>query len=162
MSVDNKFLDKLLYFLSQCEKASQRTCYANKAWFDSDIKDYNSVFCGLCPNFCDMVIRKSEFIHGGKELQLYGGKLTVEDLCGMIPDESEYNRYWYMPFNPFSSYKNFNVDDKYVYYCLHQHGSASMFVRMKILRDDFDKFLTYIFSYLDSDCFNEHNNQRSI
>ena len=140
MAQDHNFLQKMLFFLEQCERAGQRTGYANKAWFDSPIKDYNSVFCGLCPMFCEMVIQKSEFIHGGKELILPGdGKLTLDDLCGMIPDDTEYNRYWYMPFNPFSSYKNFNIEDKYVYYCLHQHGSVTMFVRMKILLEDFKK-----------------------
>lgn len=155
MSLDTNFLPKMLYFLHQVDKAVQRTNYVNKQWEESELKQFNSIFTGLCPQFCELVIQKSEFVNTGRLLPLYGGTLSVDQLCGMIPD-TEQNRYWFMRFDPADS-KGFRIVDHQVFYTLCQHGSQSMWVYMKVDLDDFNRFLTWAFSYLDIECFNAWN-----
>ena len=158
MSVDNKFLDKMLYFLNEVRKATVRTNYVNSVWEKQDYPEYNSIFTSLCTEFCEYIIKKSEFVNDtqvfGKVLQLYGGELTIDQLCGMIPDNEEQNRYWYMQFQP--EVDRFKIQDNYVYYTLCQHGSANMWVNLRVLKEDFDRFLIWAFSYLDGDCLEEN------
>ena len=162
MSVDNNFLPKMIYFLEQTKKATERTNYVNKDWFEAEYKPFLSIFTSLCQEFCDMVIRKSEFVWGtqrDKIRPIYGGSLTLEDLCGMIPDPEEQNRYWYMSFHPANGeYTNFSiVEGKWVFYELSQINNKTITVRLCISLDDFNKFLNWAFSYLDVDCFKAFN-----
>ena len=157
MSVDNKFLDKILYFLDEVKKATVRTNYVNSVWEKQDYPEYNSIFTSLCTEFCRYVIEESEFTQDGngigKVLHLYGGELTIDQLCGMIPDDKEQNRYWYMQFQP--EVGSFIIKDDYVYYTLCQHGSFSMWVNLRVPLIQFNKFLMWAFSYIDMDCNEE-------
>ena len=162
MAYDDHFLQKMLYFLDHTQRASEHQIVVNKVWNESDIKQYNSIFTGLCPEFCEMVIKKSEFVNTENAiLPIYGGQITLDDLCGLIPDPDEQSRYWFMHFEPFSMYRSFRLVDDWVYYEMNQHGTFIASVKLRVKKEYFNKFLTWAFSYLDVDCFNIHIKENS-
>lgn len=131
MAVDDKFLDKYNLIIYEMHKATQRGTH--------------SLVCGLCEQFCDMVIKKSTLIAGPKH-----NDIKLEDLCGMIPDETETNRYYYL--------SRFSLKEENVILDLYQHQNSTWPVcyRLQITLTDFNKFLTWMFSYVDVDCAHEY------
>ena len=131
MAVDDKFLDKYTLLNEEMTRATVRGTPA--------------LLCGMCEQFCDMVIKKSTLIAGPKY-----NEMRVEDLCGMIPDETETNRYYYLA--------RFALVNNNVILVLSQHhnGDLPVVYRLRIPLDDFNKFLTWMFSYVDADCSREY------
>ena len=139
--VDDNFLQKFLYFKQQLA--------------DVFVVPYrggakNSCLTGLCDEFCSMVLRKSEFEDGGKVLQVLDAKLDVEDFCGYSASNDEFT-YWGM-------IDTFYISDGWVFYQLTKNVDYTMCVSLKIKLEDFNNFLTWLFTYIDNDCFNKFNN----
>ena len=138
MSGDAKFLEKYLYFNEQLARASDQ--------YDTKSPYLVSELCGLSPRFCDMVIRKSKFVGSDSDkIPIFDSYMTLEQLCGEIPDTDSANRYWRMT-------SNIILVDDLVIYEMQQVPSAMMCVKLYIQLEDFNKFLTYLFSYVDNSC----------
>lgn len=131
MAVDDKFLDKYNLIIYEMHRAMQR--------------GVPSSVCGMCEQFCDMVIKKSKLVAGPKY-----NEINIEYLCGMIPDVTETNRYYYL--------SKFSLEDNSVMLILTQHQNSSwpVIYKLQITLDDFNKFLTWLFSYVDTECSKEY------
>lgn len=135
MAVDDKFLDKYELIVYEMMRATQR--------------GVPSSVCGTCEQFCDMVIKKSKLVAGPKY-----NEINIEDLCGMIPDETETNRYYYL------SKFSLEVNNVMLILTQHQNSSWPVIYKLQITLDDFNKFLTWMFSYVDADCSKKYIEQK--
>lgn len=131
MAVDDKFLDKYEFLNDEMQRAKHRGT--------------PSLLCGLCEKFCDMVIKQSILIAGPMFKSI-----NIEDLCGMIPDDNETNRYYYL--------FGMSVMGDSVVLELYQHQNSDYPVsyKLRITTDKFNRFLTWMFSYVDADCSREY------
>ena len=131
MAVDDKFLDKYEFLNDEMQRAKQRGT--------------PSLLCGLCEQFCNMVIKQSTLIAGPMFTSI-----DIEDLCGMIPDKNETNRYYYL--------FGMSVMGDSVVLELYQHQNSDYPVsyKLRIAMDKFNRFLTWMFSYVDAECSKEY------
>ena len=76
--------------------------------------------------------------------------INIEDLCGMIPDKNETNRYYYL--------FGMSVMGDSVVLELYQHQNSDYPVsyKLRISMDKFNRFLTWMFSYVDTECSKEY------
>lgn len=131
MAVDDKFLDKYDFLNDEIQRAKHRGT--------------PSLLCGLCEQFCNMVIKQSTLIAGPMFTSI-----NIEDLCGMIPDDNETNRYYYL----------FGMsvmgDSVVLELYRHQNSDYPVSYKLRITTDKFNRFLTWMFSYVDADCSREY------
>ena len=143
MSVDKNFLNKYHLYNECLNQAAIRNCR---------VEHSDKPFTGLDPNFCKMVIMKSQITQfpcpEAKNIKL-------EQLCGMIPDPDETNKYYYVR----------NADLLYtgnVKYELWQHHNSPYpycFI-LEVPEKDYNNYLNFMFSYCDKDCMDEYIRQK--
>ena len=140
MSVDKHFLTKYKLYRELLNAASCRNTRG---------KNNEIPFTGLDPTFCEMVIKKSQIV---KWPAPEAHSISLEQLCGMIPDEQETNRYYYMAAAEAHDFRNIVV------YELWQHHNSDFPVHftLEIDIDQFNKYLNYIFSYCDQECMDAY------
>ena len=138
MAVDDRFLDKFLFFQSEL---------ARNNYTEIDPLQYTPRLSGIDEIFCDLVIRKSYFYRSSrKTLKIFGGELSIENLCGFMDNNP--NLFWVMT-------REFKLADDVLIYHMRKWDDATMDVTLVIKKTDFNQFLNYLFSYVDSECSKE-------
>lgn len=123
------FLEKYLYFKDLLDIASIRS-------------ELSPEFTSKSEYFCKMVIRLSKIV-AGPDFE----DLTIENLCGVIKDENESNRYYYM--------RDFKLKGNKVLMELYQHknGNFPVIYTLEIDRKHFNEYLNFVMAYVDGEVY---------
>lgn len=122
-------------------------------FFSSEMHDAHSgrgTLCGLSPLFCDMVIKKAVAILAGPTQESVK-KTKLEQLCGQTPT----GKFFYMC----DIKEDFSADIYEIELALSTDGLPVHYL-LAVPKDDFDRFLTVMMSYIDSELAYEQTEQK--
>lgn len=106
--------------------------------------------CGLSPLFCDMVIKKATAILAGPTQEAIK-QTKLEQLCGLTPT----GKFFYM----YDIKEDFSSEVYEIELALRTTGLPVHYI-LAVPKDDFDRFLTVMMSYIDSELAYEQTEQK--